>query len=54
MDIHIDNRIKHIINNLLATTGLEGKFASPKTLRDRLAYYHTPGVSIAVVNDFEI
>ncbi len=54
MDKYIDSRKKHIINNLLANTGLEGKFASPKTLRDRLEYYHTPGVSIAVVNDFEI
>jgi len=51
---HIDNRIKHIINNLLPTTGLDGKFSPPQTLHNRLAYYHTPGVSIAVINDFEI
>jgi CubicO group peptidase (beta-lactamase class C family) len=43
-----------IINNLLPSTGLAGKFDSPQTLRDRLAYYHTPGVSIAVINDFEV
>ena len=54
MNKHSDTRIKHIINNLLPPTGLEGKFNSPRTLRDRLAYYHTPGVSIAVINDFEV
>ena len=54
MDKHIDNRIKRIINNLLPKTGLEGKFGPPQALRDRLAYYHTPGVSIAVINDFEV
>jgi len=54
MDKHIDNRVKRLINNLLPTTGLEGKFGPPQTLRDRLAYYHTPGVSIAVINDFEV
>lgn len=54
MDKHIDNRIKHMVNNLLPTTGLEGKFNSPQTLPNRLTYYHTPGVSIAVINGFEI
>lgn len=54
MDKHIDHRIKHIINNLLPVTGLEGKFSLPQTVRSRLAYYHTPGISIAVINDFEI
>jgi len=47
-------RIRHILNNLLPSTSLEGKFDSPRTLRDQLAHYHTPGVSIAVINDFEI
>ena len=49
-----DERIKRVINTLLPATGLAGKFDSPRTLRDRLAYYHTPGVNIAVINDFEI
>lgn len=49
-----DKRIKRMINSLLPATGFEGKLDSPRTLRDRLAHYHTPGVSIAVINDFEI
>lgn len=54
MNKHTDKRIKRIINSLLPSTGLEGKFDSPRSLRDRLTHYHTPGVSIAVINDFEI
>lgn len=54
MNKHTDKRIKRIINSLLPSTGLEGRFDSPRSLRDRLAHYHTPGVSIAVINDFEI
>jgi CubicO group peptidase (beta-lactamase class C family) len=54
MDKDLHHRIKHITNNLRPTTGLEGKFNPPQTLSHRMAYYHTPGVSIAVINDFEI
>ena len=49
-----ENRIISILNNLLPSTGLDGKFNSPQTLTNRMAHYHTPGVSIAVINDFEI
>jgi CubicO group peptidase (beta-lactamase class C family) len=51
---NINARIKHIINNLCPSTGFEGKFGSPQTLQNRLDYYHTPGVSIAVINDFKV
>ena len=54
MNQYTNKRIKRIINNLLPATGLQGKFDAPRTLRDRLAYYHTPGVSMAVINNFEI
>ena len=50
----IEQRIERFINNLLPATALEGKFGSPKTLPDQLARYHTPGISIGVINDFEI
>jgi hypothetical protein len=47
-------RMERVINHLLPTTALEGKFGSPQNLYDRLAHYRTPGISIAVINDFEI
>ncbi|NMG19193.1 serine hydrolase domain-containing protein [Brasilonema bromeliae] len=50
----VEQRIERVINNLLPATALEGKFGSPKTLDEQLVHYHTPGISIAVINDFEI
>jgi CubicO group peptidase (beta-lactamase class C family) len=48
------DRIDRIINNLRPPTTFRGKSAAPKTLSDRISYYHSPGVSIAVINDFKI
>jgi len=45
------DRIERICNHLLPATQLEHQFAAPATLRDRMAYYQTPGVSIAVINN---
>ena len=50
----INNRIDRITHNLLPKASLEGKFLPPATLQNRMAYYHTPGVSMAVINDFKI
>lgn len=50
----VEQRIERVINNLLPATALEGKLGSPKTLSERLTHYQTPGISIAVINDFEI
>lgn len=49
-----DQRIQRVIDNLLPSTAFDGKFASPKNLQERMAYYHTPGVSVAVINDFQV
>jgi CubicO group peptidase (beta-lactamase class C family) len=55
MDNNItEQRIERVINNLLPTTMLEGQFDSSQNLHERLAHYRTPGISIAVVNDFEV
>src|SRR5262245_25932348 len=54
MNKKTDRQIKQVISRLRPVTGLKGKFGPPQTLRERMAYYHTPGVSIAVINDFEI
>jgi CubicO group peptidase (beta-lactamase class C family) len=54
MQQFVEQRIERVINNLLPATALEGNFGSPKNLYERLADYHTPGISIAVINDFEI
>jgi CubicO group peptidase (beta-lactamase class C family) len=50
----IQNRIKQVVNNLLPETSLQSQTPTPKTLRERMAYYHTPGVSVAVINNGEV
>lgn len=54
MNKHVEDKISRIINNLRASTGFTGKFGVPQHLFDRMAFYNTPGVSIAVINDFDI
>lgn len=49
-----EQHTERVINNLLPTMVLEGKFGLPKNLYERLAHYHTPGISITVINDFAI
>lgn len=49
----VEQRIERVINNLLPAA-LEGGFDSPKTLSERLAHHQTLGISMAVINDFEI
>ncbi len=50
----IQARIDRIVNNLQPQASLRGKPTDPKTLSDRMRHYHSPGVSIAVINDFKI
>src|SRR5258705_4382523 len=47
-------RINRILSHLRPRTGHEGQFGPPQRLSDSLAHYHTPGVSIAVINDFGV
>ncbi|MFZ4662693.1 MAG: serine hydrolase domain-containing protein [Caldilineaceae bacterium] len=47
-------RIERVTNNLLPTTHLENQFGVPATLAERMAHCQTPGVSIAVINNYEI
>jgi CubicO group peptidase (beta-lactamase class C family) len=54
MEKPMNDRIQHITNNLLPATAFEGKYGPPQTLSDRLAYYHTPGASITVIDNFEV
>jgi len=53
-DPEIRKRIERVVNGLLPTTATDGRFGDPVKLFDRMAYYHTPGVSIAVINNGEL
>ncbi|MBE9100937.1 serine hydrolase [Vacuolonema iberomarrocanum] len=50
----VEQRIEQVIHNLQSATAFEGKLSPPKTLYEQLARYHTPGLSIAVIQDFAI
>ncbi len=49
-----NERSTRIINNLCSKTGFEGKYKSPQSLEKQLAHYKTPGISIAVIDDYKI
>ena len=46
----VEARIERITNNLQVETTVEGTYKS-KSLYDQMKNYHTPGVSIAVINN---
>lgn len=49
----IEQRIDRVINNLQVETAFDEQYES-KTLSEQMDYYHTPGISIAVINEGEI
>jgi CubicO group peptidase (beta-lactamase class C family) len=50
----IEQRLERVVNGLLPSGAFTGRFGPKATLKERMAYYHTPGVSIAVINDGRI
>jgi hypothetical protein len=50
----IEGRIERIVNGLLAETPFRNQYAAPASLFQRMSYYKTPCVSIAVVKNYEI
>tara|TARA_B100000809_G_C15104084_1_gene518040 strand:+ start:549 stop:2054 length:1506 start_codon:yes stop_codon:yes gene_type:complete len=49
----VEDRIGKVLNNLQVATEVDGNF-KPQTLSERMAFYHTPAISIAVVNNGKI
>jgi len=45
-----DARVQRVLNGLLPATAFQRRLGPPAPLAERMAYYHTPGVSLAVVN----
>jgi CubicO group peptidase (beta-lactamase class C family) len=50
----VERRIERIINGVIPDSPIEGELGAPRPLRERMSYHRTPGISIAVINDFEI
>lgn len=53
-DADVERRIDRIIHGLLPNTALSRTFGPPSDLAERMRHYHTPGVSIAVINGGKI
>jgi CubicO group peptidase (beta-lactamase class C family) len=49
----IEKRIANVMNNLQVATEVNDVFRSDN-VNNRLAYYHTPGISVAVINEGKI
>lgn len=49
----VTERIASVVNGLVPIIGVPGR-DSPMTLAERMAYYGVPGVSIAVINNYQI
>ena len=50
----VERRIERIVNGVIPDSPIEGELGTPQPLHERMAYHRTPGVSIAVINGFEI
>jgi CubicO group peptidase (beta-lactamase class C family) len=51
----LQERIQRVENGLIAvTTEREFEWGDPKTLAERMEHYGVPGVSIAVINDYQL
>jgi len=47
----VEARIERVVNGLLPETEFSDRYGPPASLKDRMAHYSTPGVSVAVVNE---
>jgi CubicO group peptidase (beta-lactamase class C family) len=54
MSSSVEQRITRVTAHLLPETAFEGQFGPAQSLQARMARCHTPGVSIAVINDFAV
>jgi CubicO group peptidase (beta-lactamase class C family) len=50
----VEARIERVTRGLLPETELSMRFGPASTLVERMLYHHTPGVSIAVINDGKV
>jgi len=54
MSPEIDARIARAMNDIRSGTAFEGQLGPPRALAERMAFCHTPGVGLAVVEGFEL
>jgi len=50
----IDERLARVMKDIRPKTAFEGQLGSPWTLAERLAFCHTPGLGLAVIEGFDL
>jgi CubicO group peptidase (beta-lactamase class C family) len=50
----IDERIARAMNDIRSETAFEGRLGPPQPLAERLAFCHTPGMGLAIVEGFDL
>ncbi|OFV88654.1 MAG: hypothetical protein A2V74_00360 [Acidobacteria bacterium RBG_16_70_10] len=50
----VEARVERVVSGLLPETAFRNRWGAPARLADRMAHYHTAGLSIAVVNEGRI
>jgi CubicO group peptidase (beta-lactamase class C family) len=50
----IEQRIQRVVTGLLPQTSFTDRYGPKVALKDRMEHFHTPGVSIGVVNNYRI
>ena len=53
-NIRIENKMKNVESGLQSAISINGKSAQKYNILDRMKYFNIPGVSIAVINNYEI
>ena len=53
-DEQTERRISHIINELQPLGSVRDRLSPKATLTERMSHYQTPGVSIAIINDYQV
>jgi len=54
MSNEVNQRLQRVINNIKSQTAFNNQYSQPKTLAERMAELHTPAVSLAIIDDYEV
>ncbi len=50
----IDERIARAMDDIRSETAFQGRWGPSHTLAERMAFFHTPGIGLALVEDYEL
>ena len=54
MPLSIQDRLARAMNDIRSDTAFEGQVGPPHSLAERMAFFHTPGIGVALVEGFEL